>query len=88
MRERESERERERENGFDDVDGVAYVVDAANVGATTSALTPAANSDVASVAVDAGVTLAATHDVVATASDAIRDVSDPKRLTQQFSLPL
>jgi hypothetical protein len=78
----------ERENAFDDVDDAAYVVAAANVGVAASALAPAANSDVASVADDVVVTLAATFDVVATAGDAIRAVPAPKPLTQQLSLPL
>ena len=59
-----------------------------DVGAATSALAPAANSDAASVAIDAVFTRVATPDVVATASDATRVVPAPKPLTQQFALPL
>ena len=43
---------------------------------------------VADVVDDDVLTRVATPDVVATASDAIRDVLAPKPLTQQLSLPL
>ena len=59
-----------------------------DVSAATFALAHAANSDVASVAADVFVTPAATHVVVATASDVTRVVPAPKPLTQHLSLPL
>ena len=59
-----------------------------DVGVAAFALALATNNDVASVAADVAVTLAATLAVVATASDATRGVPAPKPLTQKLSLPL
>ena len=59
-----------------------------DVGDATSALALAANSDDASVVADVVFTPAVTLAIVATASDAIRDVPAPKSLTQHLSLPL